>query len=46
MHSATAFLVTVLVRSLEVMFAVGVVGSVLVIILSTVEDAKTLRNKD
>ncbi len=39
-------LIKLLVQALEVLFAIGVVGSALVILLSTVEDAKTLRNKD
>ncbi len=39
-------LTTVLIRFLEVAFAIGAIGSVIVIILSTVEDARTLRNKD
>ncbi len=37
---------TVLIRCLEVLFAVGVVGSAVVIIQATVEDARTLRGKD
>ena len=37
---------TALIRLMEVVFAVGAVGSLLVIILSTIEDARTLRNKD
>ncbi len=35
-----------LIRVLEALFAVGVVGSALVIILSSIEDARTLTNRD
>ncbi len=46
MHGATGFIATALIRIVEVMFAIGVVGSVVVIILSTVEDAEMLKEKD
>ncbi len=39
-------LTTALIRLMEVLFAIGAVGSLIVIILSTIEDAQTLRNKD
>ncbi len=37
---------TVLIRTLEALFAIGIIGSAVVIILATVEDARTLRGKD
>ncbi len=46
MHGAAGFAATVLIRVLEALFAVGVVGSALVIILSSIEDARTLTNRD
>ncbi len=46
MHAAGGIVATTLIRVLEALFVIGVVGSALVIILSTVEDAKTLRNRD
>ncbi len=46
MHGAGGFVATVLIRVLEALFAIGVVGSVFVILLSTIEDARTLSNKD
>ncbi len=46
MHGAGGFVAATLIHILEALFAIGVVGSALVILLSTVEDAKTLRNKD
>ncbi len=39
-------LTTVLIRLMEVAFAIGAIGSLIVIILSTIEDARTLRNRD
>ncbi len=46
MHGAAGFLLTALIRVLEAMFAIGAVGSALVIIFSTVDDVKSLRGKD
>lgn len=40
------FFATVVIRLIEVVFVVGAIGSLIVIILSTVEDARMLRNKD
>lgn len=34
------------IRTIEVLFVVGVAGSALVIVLSTIEDVKTLFKKD
>jgi hypothetical protein len=39
-------LVTAVVRLLEVMFAVGVVGSFVVLVLSGIEDLKTLFGRE
>ncbi len=41
-----ALLGTVLVRILEAMFAVGVVGSTLVLLITFVEDAETLFGRE
>lgn len=46
MHGGTGFIATVLIRVLAALFAIGVVGSAVVIILSTIEDAKMLTHKD
>ncbi len=46
MHGVGGFVAATLIRILEVLFAIGVVGSAVVIILSTIEDARTLRSKD
>ncbi len=46
MHGVAGFLAMILIRILEVLFAIGVVGSALVIILSSIEDARTLTNRD
>ncbi len=46
MHGANGLITTTLIHILEAVFAIGVVGSALVIILSSIEDARTLRNKD
>ena len=39
-------LMSIAIRVLEVMFVVGVLGSALVIVLTSVEDFKTLFKKD
>jgi hypothetical protein len=39
-------IVTVLVRILEGMFAVGTIGSVVVLVLSGIEDLKTLLGRE
>ncbi len=46
MHDAGRFLAIALIRLLEAMFAIGMTGSALVIILSTIEDVKSLRSND
>jgi hypothetical protein len=38
--------VTVLIRILEGMFVVGVTGSVIVLVLATIEDIRTIIEKD
>ncbi len=44
MHGMTGFITTILVRLLEVVFALGAIGSIVVIILASVEDARTLKH--
>jgi hypothetical protein len=39
-------LMSIAIRVLEVMFVVGVLGSALVVVLTSVEDFKTLFKKD
>jgi hypothetical protein len=39
-------LITIAVRILEAMFAVGLIGSAIVVILTSIEDFRTLFKKD
>lgn len=39
-------MLSVAIRSIEVLFVVGVAGSATVVILTTIEDVKTLFKKD
>ena len=46
MSGVSGVIVTVLIRILEGLFVLGMIGSALVIVLATVEDAETLRGKN
>jgi hypothetical protein len=39
-------LITIAVRTLEAMFALGLIGSAIVVILTSIEDFRTLFKKD
>lgn len=39
-------LMTIAVRTLETMFVLGIIGSAIVVILTSIEDFKTLFKKD
>jgi hypothetical protein len=45
MHGWTGLTSMVLIRILEGLFAIGAVGSALVIVLSSIEDARTLSSR-
>ena len=40
------FFITVLIRILEGMFVVGITGSLIVLVLATIEDIRTMVEKD
>jgi hypothetical protein len=39
-------LLTIAIRTLEVMFALGLIGSAVVVVLTSIEDFRTLFKKD